>query len=315
MSRGGHEYGLVHGGYEAVVTQVGGSLRSLRHHGRDLVRSYPPDAVRPRNSGAVLAPWPNRVADGRYRFGGEEHQLALNEPARGNALHGLLLWDRFELLDLADSRVILRDRLVARPGYPFDVDVMVSYSLAEDGLRVRVVGQNTGDRPAPWGVASHPYLRGSAGRVDDWTLDVPAAEVLNVSPDRLLPTGTRSVAGSALDFRSPRRLGSTRMDHAFTRLGADGVGRCAVSLTGPDGRGSRIEWDPRVLPWVQLHTADVAGSELHRTGLAVEPMSCPPDAYNSRTDLVVLAPGDQHVAAWTICALGPAGDSTPGRTT
>ena len=42
--------------------------------------------------GAPLIPWPNRLADGRYSFDGADHQLALTEPERHNAIHGLMRW-------------------------------------------------------------------------------------------------------------------------------------------------------------------------------------------------------------------------------
>lgn len=303
MSLGGSEYPLRYGPYTAVVTEVGGGLRLLRHRERDLVLAYRADQVRPRYRGALLAPWPNRVVDGRYRFGGTDHQLALTEPGRRHALHGLVTFERFEPLRSEEDAVTLVHRLVPRPGYPFRVDVTVGYRLDDRGLTTSVHAHNLGDTPAPYGVGAHPYLLAGPGRLDDWVLALPAQRVLQVTPDRLVPTGLVDVAGTLLDFRTPRRVGTVEADHAFTGLVPAPDGLVRVGLTGPDGGGVECRWNPEALPWVQVHTADLPPPAESRAGLAVEPMTCAPDAFNSGRGLVVLEPGHGHTAAWTIAAM------------
>lgn len=303
MSLGGDEYVLRHGDYAAVVTEIGGGLRVFRHGDRELIRSYEQDEVRPRYRGALLAPWPNRVVDGRYSFDGEPFQLDLSEPERGHALHGLVSWSRFDLLDSDSSSVVLGHPLVPRRGYPFCLRLVVRYALGDDGLRCTVSADNIGERRLPYGVAPHPYLLGGTGRVDDWTLGLPAEEVLEVTPDRLVPTGLRPVVGTDLDFREPRRIAATEVDHAFTALRADADGLVRARVMGEDGAGAECEWDAGTLPWVQVHTADLPDPAESRLGLALEPMSCPPDSFNSGTDLVVLEPGEEHTAEWTLRAV------------
>jgi aldose 1-epimerase len=303
MSLGGREHVLTDGDLTAVVTEVGGGLRVLRHGARDLVRPYAADQVRPRYAGVLLAPWPNRVADGAYDFDGESHQLPLTEPERGNALHGLVLWDRFEVREQTGSSVTLVDALVPRTGYPFEVEVTVTYVLqGSDGLRTTVSARNTGSRPAPWGIAAHPYLRAGTEHVDDCEVVVPAARVLRVTEDRLLPLDVVPVDGSDLDLRTATRIGDLFVDHAYTGLLSDPDGLVRVRLTSEFG-GVECSWDPSVLPWVQVHTADTPEAPTNRTGLAVEPMTCAPDAFNSGRDLVVLPPGGEHTASWSIRTL------------
>lgn len=302
MSLGGDEYELRHGEYSAVVTQVGAGLRVLRHGGTDLVLGYDAEQVRPRYRGALLVPWPNRVVDGSYRFDGEELQLDLTEPERGHAIHGLVAWSRFDLLESAASSVLLGHEVVARTGYPFRVQVRARYELSDDGMRCTVSARNVGRRRAPYGVGAHPYLLGGPGRVDDWQLKVPADRVQQVTGERLLPQGLVEVAGTDLDLRLGRTVGTTELDHAFTALTADPDGRVRATVTGPGGTGVEVEWDPEVQPWVQVHTADLPDPAESRRGLALEPMTCPPDAFSSGVDVVVLEPGEEHVAAWTIRA-------------
>lgn len=301
--RSGRPFSLSGHGYEAEVAAVGATLRMLRHDHRDLVVPFDADEVRPAYRGATLAPWPNRVVDGRYRFADVGHQLPVTEPERGHALHGLLAWSAYADRIVEQDRVVLVATIEPQTGYPFRIEVEVEYRLDADGLTQTATARNTGADAAPWGTGPHPYLVGGEGRVDDWTLSLPASEVLTVTEDRLIPTGLEAIdRHPEWDFRMPRQIGDVFIDHAFTALARED-GRAEVRVTGADGSGVAMSWDESC-PWVQIHTADnPALPAAHRAGLAVEPMTCPPDAFNSGTDLVILAPGDEHTAAWRISAI------------
>lgn len=290
-------------GYEAIIASVGATLRMLQHDGRDLIVPFDADEVRPAYRGATLAPWPNRVVDGTYSFGGAEHQLALTEPARGHALHGLLAWTEFADRVVEDDRVVLIAVIEPQLGYPFRVEVAVEFRLDSDGLNQTVTARNIGADAAPWGTGPHPYLVGGEGRVDDWTLSLPASEVLTVTPDRLSPVAVESVdAHPEWDFRTPRAIGDVFIDHAFTEL-ARTDGFAEVQVVAGDGHGVALRWDERC-PWVQVHTADLPTDAAHsRIGLAVEPMTCPPDSFNSEVDLIVLDPGAEAAASWRFSAI------------
>jgi aldose 1-epimerase len=289
-------------GYVAVIASVGATLRSLSFEGRDLVVPFDADEVRPAYRGVTLAPWPNRVVDGRYRFGGVDQQLPLTEPDRGHALHGLAAWLDFEPVLREPARVVLVGTIEAQAGYPHRIALAVEFRVDGTGLHTKVTATNTGADAAPFGTGPHPYLVAGVGSVDDWTLELPAATVLEVTPDRLIPTGEASVGdardGDSFDYRMPRRIGSTEIDHAFTGLDYDAERLVRVRVTAADGRGVGMSWGEDC-PWVQVHTADGSG----RTGLAVEPMTCPPDAFNSGTDLLVLEPGAEASAEWTVFAI------------
>lgn len=298
--RSGIQHTIRAGDYTAVIASVGASLRMLRHGERDLVMSFEADEVRPRYSGATLAPWPNRVVDGRYAFDGVQYQLALTEPGRGHALHGLATWLEFDATDKSSDHVTLSAVIPAETGYPFPIRLDVHYAVDGDGLRQSVTATNLGAIPAPYGVAPHPYLVAGEGPVDGWMLELPAAEVLTVTPDRLVPVSVASVQTlPELDFRAPRLIGATEIDHAYTELP---TGAVTVRMLAADGTGVAMAWGEEC-PWVQIHTTDRDGAPGHRGGLAVEPMTCPPDAFNSGVDLVVLEPGASHTAAWSISAI------------
>jgi aldose 1-epimerase len=306
----GVQHALRAGAYEAVIASVGATLRSLTHDGRDLVVPFDADEVRPSHRGATLAPWPNRVVDGKYAFGGAEYQLALTEPARGHALHGLAAWLDFEAIDKGSDHVTIAQRVVPQTAYPWRLLIKTTFALDVDGLTQTVTVLNESDERAPWGTGPHPYLVAGDGRVDDWTLELPAEKVLAVTPDRLIPTELVAVdtdEPDRFDFRSARRIASAAIDHAYTGLTRDASGLAVVRVTDAGGQGVEMSWDA-ACPWVQIHTADRPGLPVDRIGLAVEPMTCAPDAFNADAypydaGLIVLEPGAEATASWRIAAI------------
>lgn len=288
--------------YTALVTARGGALRELRHKGRDLVVSFGPEGEVPDYRGVICAPWPNRLADGAYTYAGSAFTAPLNEPARRSALHGLTPEKIWEVRHLDDRSVKLCCSVQPGPAYPSELDLSVTYTLTSDGLYSTVTAVNVSSTTAPYGLCPHPYLVAGPSSLDDWSLEIPASMFLEVTPDRLLPMNTRSVDGHPFDFRSPRRMGQLKIDHAFTGIFPNADGRARVRVTDPRGTGVELEWG-REWPWVQIHTADKPTGP-DRLGLAVEPMTCPPDAYNSGQDLIHLQSDESHSASWIIRALG-----------
>lgn len=295
----GPDYLIKAGDYTARIVARGAALCELQHLGRDLVVPFSADAPIPDYRGIIAAPWPNRVADGAYRWDGDVYHLPLNERDRGTALHGLVLGLEWELEAHDDDRLTLRCALEPSKGYPSALEVRADYRLDENGLHCTVTASNVGTAAAPYGVCPHPYLVAGEAPLDEWTLSVPASHFLAVTPDRLLPLGLEAVEGHAFDFRTPRAIGTTQIDHAFTGLGLDVDGVHRLLLSDPSGTFVGMQWDASC-PWLQLHTADKPEGVPGRLGLAVEPMTCPPDAFNSGTDLIRLEPGDSHTAGWSI---------------
>jgi len=304
----GRQFAVEGGGYRAVVTEVGAGLRELEHTGplgtRPLVLGYGAHESAHGGAGQLLAPWPNRVAGGHYRFDGEERQLDLSEPARQNAIHGLVRWEAWTLEEQSADRVVLGYRLYPRPGYPHMLDLTAAYAVSEAGLEVEVTARNAGSTAAPYGYAAHPYLTPGLppvpGAIDQWTLHVPAERWVEVDA-RLNPTGLANVDGSGYDFRTPRQLGSTSLDTAFGGLQRELDGHGRVRVSEPGG-GAVTLWMDRGLEWIQVFTADPLTGDRHRASVAVEPMSCPPDAFNSGVDLIRLEPGVAVGHRWGIHA-------------
>ncbi|MCC9194399.1 aldose-1-epimerase [Arthrobacter sp. zg-Y916] len=306
-SRGpnGRPLELASGHYKAAVYPVGAALGSLTWRNRHLVLPLAPHEIPPAYSGKVLLPWPNRITGGRYVFGGAVHQLPVNEPETGSALHGLVAWQEWTVAECTPSRAVLKYRLMGQPGYPFPLDLRATYTLdAEGGLLLELSARNPGTAAAPYGASVHPYLTADGASVDRCVLDVPARRVLGGpdSPGRPLPLGElRDTSGTPLAFHAPEAMAGRSVDHAFTGLPG---GEWQVSLTDPaTGFGALLTADGSQSPWLQVYS----GEKMARRGVAVEPMTCPPDAFNSGENLITLAPGGEHRMACRISAVVPAG--------
>src|SRR3954471_10547923 len=234
-SPSGEQFEIRAGTQRATIVEVGGGLREYEDGGRPVLEAYPLERIRDGAHGAPLVPWPNRLADGRYSFDAHEYQLALTEPQRHNAIHGLLLWRPWHVVARADARISMGTRLHPMPGYPFTLGVRIEYELREDGLYVTTTAENLGTEACPYGNGHHPYLSPGNGLIDECSLRLVADARILTDPHRQLRVGREPVRDTAFDFAEGRTLGDTRIDHAFTGLARDHAGRAWVRLRGADG--------------------------------------------------------------------------------
>jgi aldose 1-epimerase len=296
----GAQHELRHGDQRAVVVEVGGALRAYDVAGEAVLDGYSAGEMCSGARGQTLAPWPNRLRDGRYRFDGAEQQLPLSEPERRNAIHGLLRWANWSAAEHDADRVVMAHRLHPQPGYPFALDLELDYRLDEAGLAVTIRAENTGEAPCPFGAGAHPYITAGTARVDEALLEAPGRRRL-VTDDRGIPTGSEPVEGTPYDFRDRRRIGELELDTAFEDLARDDEGRAEVSLDGPDRRVTL--WMDERYAYAMLFSGDsLTEPERRRRGLGVEPMTCAPNAFRTGDGLVTLDPGERFEAAWGIAA-------------
>ena len=195
-------------------------------------------------------------------------------------------------------RVVMEHLLHPRPGYPFSLAVAIEYRLSEEGLEVTTTAQNVGREPCPFGGGAHPYLTLGTEVVDSLILRAPGRTVLR-SDERGIPVGSESVEGTDYDFRRPRAIGATKLDNGFTDLERDDDGLARVQLRDPRGGSELTLWVDESYPYLMLFTGDPL-PDVERRSLAVEPMTCPPNAFRTGRDLVRLEPGQSFRGRWGI---------------
>jgi aldose 1-epimerase len=297
----GQQWRIGHGRQEVVVCEVGATLRTYAIGPTTVLDGFGADEWSHSGRGQVLAPWPNRLADGRFEFNGVQAQAALDEPERRNAIHGLVRWMPWTLQTRHQNQLSLRLQLHPSPGYPFSLLLEIDYHVGREGLTVTTRAQSLEEGEIPFGLGFHPYLAPGTETVDGAILHVPARHTLDLD-DRGLPTGALSpVEGTERDFSTARFVGPAVLDTAYTTLERDADGLARVTLDAPGGVGGAALWVDAGFPYLMVYTGDTLGDvQRRRRGVAVEPMTCPPNALRTGTDVVVLQPGHEWTARWGI---------------
>lgn len=236
---------------------------------------------------AILAPFGGRIKDARYTFDGRAYDLdpGATGAARGFR-HGFVRDADFAVADLAADAITARATLTTRairtrPGYPFAIDLALTFVLDAAGLTLEARMHNVGDHAAPCFFGWHAYLRAGDGRADDWDLQIPARTTLRTGADLIALAGDAAYvpldAAPQLDFRQPSRIGTRVLDNGYTDLDAETDGRVRTRLTDPATGFTVTVWQERGV--LHAFTGDTLGAGA-RSAVALEPMECMADAFN-----------------------------------
>lgn len=297
LAPSGEQFHISAGSQRATIVEVGGGIREYAVDDRNVLDPYPLDAMCDGAHGAPLIPWPNRLADGAYSFDGNQHQVALTEPDKRNAIHGFLRWRNWRAIEHEGDRIVMMTRLHPIKGYPFLLDIEIEYTVSEAGLTVSTTATNRGETACPYGSGQHPYLSPGTGLIDECDLQLDAASWIDTANERQLPTGTAATEGTPMDFRSARKLGDQQLDTPFCNLARDGDQRAWVVLTSADGSRSEL-WVDSTYELIELYSGDTLGPHRRRRGLGAEPMTCPPNAFQTGAGVQRLDPGMSLTNTW-----------------
>ncbi|GAB2572000.1 aldose epimerase [Dyella jejuensis] len=262
---------------------------------------------RPGSRFAIMAPFANRIDDARYTFDGQSHDLQPGvEGAQRASRHGFVRGVDFDVVIQhvdGDGAHITFATSAIRPGafagYPFAIDLAVTYTLDARGLSLQVSMRNVGETAAPCFFGWHPYFRMGDSAVDTWELQVPARALVRTTADYIPLPGAQAyqpldAAPTELDFRKSKPIGSARIDNAFADLVLDADGRARTHLRDP-ASGVRISmWQEHGI--VLVFTADTVTRDVRRA-VALEPMESMSNAFNRPdcANAIRLEPGTERV--------------------
>jgi aldose 1-epimerase len=298
-AKSGTQWSIEADGHRATVVEVGGVLRHYSVGDTEVLDGFSAEEISPASAGQILAPWPNRIRDGHYEFGGEKYQLPLTEPARHNAIHGLVNWSRWSAVEQSADAVTLEVEVPAQIGYPWWLRLRTRWSVSAAGLRCDQEVVNNSGTTAPWGYSVHPYLQLPGVPVDETLLHVPGQTRI-VADARLLPIGAVKVAGTDYDYTEPRRIGIQILDTTFGDITYDADGITEVTIADPGSDAKVTVWADDKFKYWQVFSGDTLHDERFRRSVAIEPMTCPPDAFRTGRDLIVLEPGETWTGSWGI---------------
>ena len=299
------------GNYTATIDPHGAGLATLLYDGKPLVAGY--QHARPFTAGALLMPWPNRTGDGIFSHHGTIHRLACNEADRNNALHGFAAEATWHVTEHSHSAVTLQWQGPARTEWPWPLHYSITWALADDGLSAKLTvtntSTNTGTETAhpstassPFGLGWHPYLSALGAPLDECTLSMAAATNLPLDPERLLPAGPEIPATEIVGKQ--QRMTGIELDHCFRleapQTSSDHAAH-QIELRNAEGHGA-VLWADEHFGWCQVYTSPESAPTIGRA-VAVEPMTCPPNALRSGESLLQLASASATTFRFGISAI------------
>lgn len=293
MHLSGKTVTLMAGDYIATIVTVGGAVAGLKYRGHDITFPFDPESVPVAHQGKILAPWPNRILDGKYTFEGKSYQLALNDLKTMSASHGMVAWKEWDITKLHSDKLELETYVTPTEGYPFLIKMTARYELIPGmGLKIDITARNVGKTNAPYGVGMHPYLTCDCELIDNCELTTPFAEGFTPS-ERLVVDKRVPTSELGLDFTTKRPIGDAKIDHCF--ISPDPKQVSTVTLENKDLQ----VYFKSDAPYVQLFSAE----KLNRRCFAVEPMSCTSNVFNNGNGLITLEPEKEHTISYIIGAL------------
>lgn len=253
------------GGMNASIDLQGGGIHSLEADDVGIIKPSN-DGHKTHGGMAILAPYANRIKRGTYSFMGSTYELPLN--MEGNAIHGFAKDSTFSLVKESSSSCRLRSVLTGK-GYPWKIRLDVSYVAGANDFKCTAMAHNLSDFPAPFQIGFHPYFTFSGY----WSLigDKPGAYL--EYREKYFPDGSANVI-------DPFMLESSEwknIDNSFMQTGR-------IIFT-TNGRKLIIEREN--LNYLVLYN----GVYTEGKSIAIEPMTAPPDAFNSELGLLTLNPG------------------------
>jgi len=299
MLPSGEQIAIAHGDQRAVVTEVGATLRTYVKGGLSVIEGFAGEEVPTGARGQLLFPWPNRIGEGEWTFSGRSARPSVDDLAHATAIHGLVRWRPFRIEAVNQNRCVMSLLLHPSPAYPFLSEVSVAYHLGSLGLTVTTTVTNREGVPLPFGVGFHPYLAVTTPTIEGSLLEVPAKSYVAVD-ERQLPTGEiLPLAGHQLDFSARKSVSGHELDVTYTDLVRDDSGLAVATLQDAEGGEIDLSVD-RNFPYLQVYTGDGLEKGRRRTSVAIEPMTCPPDALRSGKDVVILEPGQHWAGSWRL---------------
>lgn len=279
----------------AIIPEFGARLNSFKVHVHgetlNIIDGYPDSrstAGEPLSKGSLLAPFPNRVADGKYAYRGEAYQLPINKEDEHNAIHGFMSTAPFALVSsqAVDDYYELSFKTVSEgcEGYPFSFALTVTYRFSGVWLEVDTELTNTGQTSIPAGFGWHPYFK-TGSRIDSLVMQLPTVEKIEVD-DRLIPTGKRK---KYEDFSQQTHIRETELDTGFHFLDAEREVQLVDESLGLQITLSMLGED-NSYEYLQVYTPE------GREAIALEPMTCAADAFNNGMGLRKL-PADKSLRA------------------
>ena len=281
---------IASGGNFAAISTLAASLIELRLGDKTPIPRISNGAAS--YAGEILAPWPNRIASGKYQFEGKSFEVPASD-GLGNALHGLLHGVDAEVVSQQADSVTMDFEIEPSSFYPGQIKVSVVYKMTEAGLEVTQSATNAGKNSAPVGLGAHAYF----AVTENTRLFVPAAEVARREPN-MISSAQDQLGTIGMSNTTATLVSELELDHEFSKL-AKNAEIASTLLVEPDGSGV-VVWQKQADYQMIYISQNLPFDSGPARAVAIEPQTCAVDAFNNHRGLSVLAPGETLVLNWGV---------------
>jgi len=295
-------------GFIAEIAYQGATLLSWRpvsadgSGGENLVDGYSTPAEMQSQNGVrngILAPFSNRIPDGRFSFAGQTHRIEPVLAHEALVFHGFARALLFVLAQSSEENgahtLIFRAEISPADfsGYPYRLAIEVEYRFVGHDVTIDIRGINRDDRPLPFAAGWHPYFRlPGTTSIDDLLLTLPSRTAIETN-EYLIPLrnpqGGLFKRNDTLFLHTP--LAGHVVDACFTDLIASANGLYETRLENPHDGSSLTVWQER--GHMHVFTGDTLARDRRRS-IALEPVETPTNAFNQAelADAITLQPGE-----------------------
>jgi aldose 1-epimerase len=276
------------GPWSFKASNFGASIQCLYYEDIEVINGFDQGDLIPGAAGQILCPYPNRIRDAKYKYLNKKYQLPVNEIEKNNAIHGLVRYLVWDLVNIKNNNIKYATRLAAQPGYPFILDLEVKYILSDVSFRCEFKVTNVCNFIAPFGLGFHPYFSLGAKALDGLFLELNASKKL-ITDDQMIPIGHTD-----LDHSVSLDLSNAVLDTCYTSLKRDKNGTAFIKLVRANENLSMTLALYLGYDYVMVYTGDTLPNKLKRKAVAIEPMTMAPNAFNTGHGLLLLEPGESR---------------------
>ncbi len=262
-----------------IYQNLGASIQEFSKNGISIIKGFDKvDDYKMQHTSSILCPFPGRVEHGKYDYDNNTYQLETNENNRNNAIHGKVAHEFFECIhsENSENKAVLTFSYTPKKldkGYPFAYRVQAKYIITNENLLLDISIENLDETNIPFGLGWHPYFV---------CPDMQSSILqFNSTKEILCDTEMIPIDEKAVIISSPFKIEDLHFDTCFT------LNDKKVSL-----QTDTYSIDMVVLnsenQFIQIFTPH------SRDCIALEPMTCAPDAFNNQMGLLELKPSTSY---------------------
>ena len=283
----------------SFVPKMGANIIDLLLVGESLIDGHKNSkdlATRQSYKSEILAPFPNRLASGKFTFDQQTFCFPINDLDHGHALHGFIANEPFEVMEelLSESlSVTLKCSYNKNYEYfPFKFELMVKYTITGENFSISIDVKNIGTERLPFGLGWHPYF--IIGKNEKATIESCFLDKI-LMDENMIPSGE----SGEVHFVS-KKLKDLSLDNTYKIKGAPGEALIALRRILKIGRVLQLSFTNKsnetAFEYLQLfHPKD-------SSSIAIEPMTCNVDALNNGEGLLLLESGGKSTYEFSVDA-------------